>query len=97
MVTSFLDREPEAKELVDLVRTVEEVGKAKPDPEVYLSCARHFGVRPEECIIFEDELQNLASAQKNGIPCVCFLSSKRRETEKRAASDLLIENYADLL
>lgn len=83
--------------LVDFICTVEEAGKAKPDPEVYLRCARHFGLEPRDCVVFEDELPNLVGAHKGGLGCVCYLSSRRRETEKRAAADFVVENYRALL
>lgn len=95
-VLQFLEG-AETEGLVDFVCTVEEAGKAKPDPEVYLRCVRHFGLEPEACVVFEDELQNLAGARKGGLGCVCYLSSRRREAEKRVVADFVVESYRELL
>ena len=95
-VLQFL-RDAGADALVEFVCTVEEAGKAKPDPEVYLRCVRHFGLEPRDCVVFEDELPNLLGARRGGLDCVCYLSSRRRETEKREAADHTVERYRELL
>lgn len=38
------------------------VTKAKPDPEVFLIGAEKLGVRPENCIVFEDAVAGIAAA-----------------------------------
>jgi len=38
------------------------VTKAKPDPEVFLNAAQLLGVKPENCIVFEDSLAGIQAA-----------------------------------
>ena len=38
------------------------VAKAKPDPEVFLIAAKGLGVRPENCIVFEDAVAGIGAA-----------------------------------
>jgi beta-phosphoglucomutase len=44
----------------------DEVGKRKPDPECYQKVAQHFGVQPQECLIFEDSSKGFAAAEAFG-------------------------------
>lgn len=55
--------------LFDLTLTNEDVIKRKPDPEGYLKAINYFGVRPEECIVFEDSDVGIEAASKAGVPC----------------------------
>jgi len=38
------------------------VSKAKPDPEVFLIAAQNLGVKPENCIVFEDAVAGIQAA-----------------------------------
>lgn len=39
----------------------------KPDPQVYLITAERLGVQPSDCIVFEDSVPGILSAQKAGM------------------------------
>ncbi|MEO1029770.1 MAG: beta-phosphoglucomutase [Bacteroidota bacterium] len=39
-----------------------DVTKAKPDPEVFLIAAKQLGVKPEDCIVFEDSVAGVEAA-----------------------------------
>ncbi|WP_149303988.1 beta-phosphoglucomutase [Pareuzebyella sediminis] len=39
------------------------VTKAKPDPEVFLLAAQELGVRPQECVVFEDAVAGIQAAK----------------------------------
>lgn len=44
-----------------------DVARAKPDPEVFLLGARRLGVRPEDCVVFEDAEAGLQAAKRGGM------------------------------
>ena len=50
----------------DLILTSEDVTKSKPDPEGYRKAMAHFGVTPQETMIFEDSGPGLAAALASG-------------------------------
>lgn len=58
------------KETFDLITTKETVKHKKPDPEVYHTIMQYFGVKPEECLIFEDSLTGVMAANNAGIEVV---------------------------
>jgi len=47
-----------------------DVTRGKPDPEVYIKCAARLSMPPSQCIVFEDSLSGVASAQAAGCPVV---------------------------
>ncbi len=52
------------------------VHKAKPDPEVFLTAAKMLGVKPENCVVFEDAVAGVQAAINAGMKCVGIGSSK---------------------
>lgn len=44
--------------------------KGKPDPEPFLTAAQRLGVKPEECLVFEDAETGVASARAAGMAVV---------------------------
>jgi beta-phosphoglucomutase len=62
--------------LFDAVADGNNVTKAKPDPEVFLKAASLLGVKPEECIVFEDAAAGVQAALNAGMICVGIGSAK---------------------
>ena len=50
--------------------TVDDTGKVKPDPSLFLLAAQRLNVSPSEALIFEDSLNGLVAAQAAGIHCI---------------------------
>ena len=48
----------------------DDVVRGKPDPELYLRTAAHFGVRPQECIAVEDSPNGVRAAKTAGYFCI---------------------------
>ena len=51
---------------LDLIISNEDVGKAKPDPEMYLTAMERLELRPEETLIVEDNEHGIAAARASG-------------------------------
>ena len=60
MQKSGLDR------YLDLMVSNEDVKKGKPDPEMYLKAIHHFGLKPSECLILEDNENGIKAAKASG-------------------------------
>lgn len=50
----------------DSMLSNEDVKNAKPDPEIYLESAKNLGLKPEECLIVEDNPHGIAAAKASG-------------------------------
>ncbi len=54
----------------DHVTTLDDTGKAKPDPSLFLHAAEKLGIDPKDLIVFEDSLNGLRAAEAAGMRCV---------------------------
>ena len=51
----------------EVVITSEDIAAGKPDPEPYLAAAARLGVRPDECVVFEDAPAGIESGRAAGM------------------------------
>jgi HAD superfamily hydrolase (TIGR01509 family) len=47
----------------DAVLSNQDVAKAKPNPEIYLTAAEKLGLRPDECLVVEDNEKGIKAAK----------------------------------
>ena len=64
------------RDLFDAVSDGNIISTAKPDPEVFLKAAEMVGVKPEDCIVFEDAVAGIQAAINAGMLCVGIGSPK---------------------
>ena len=57
-------------DLFDAVIDGNKSTKAKPDPEVFLLCAKQLGVNPVDCVVFEDAEAGIEAARAAGMVAV---------------------------
>lgn len=50
----------------DTMLSNEDVQYAKPDPEIYITAASNLGLRPDECLVVEDNKNGIAAARAAG-------------------------------
>lgn len=72
----------------------DEVKNGKPDPEIYLKSAEHFGFKPENCIVFEDS-PNGAKAAYNANINLVFVKDLIEPTELEHEKAFMILNRLD--
>ena len=56
--------------LFDVVIDGNKVSKPKPDPEVFLKGAEDLGVKPQNCVVFEDAIAGIEAAVNGGMRSV---------------------------
>ncbi|WP_251861482.1 HAD family phosphatase [Clostridium sp. Marseille-Q2269] len=67
--------------LFDYVCSVDDIGKGKQFPDIYMHAAKNLNVKPEECIVFEDVLNAIQSAKKAGMK-TCGVYDKYSDEDK---------------
>lgn len=65
----------------ECIKTSDDVENVKPDPALYLEAAKCLGVKPEECLAFEDSVNGSMAAKKAGMSCVIVPNSVTKELE----------------
>lgn len=56
--------------LFDAVADGNIVSKAKPDPEVFIKAAEMVGVKPGNCVVFEDAVAGVQASLNAGMKCI---------------------------
>ena len=61
------------KEYFDVIVNGGMVGHGKPAPDIYLLTDSKLGVKPEECLVFEDSENGILSAHRAGMDVMMIL------------------------
>ena len=77
--------------------TGSEILKGKPAPDIYLKVASDLGVRPEECLVFEDILPGLMAGRNAGMTICAVADADSNDTweEKKAFADDYVYDFYD--
>lgn len=63
------------------VVTGSDVERGKPFPDIYLLAAQSLGLRPEQCLTFEDTQYGVASAKSAGLTCFAIPNEYSQEQD----------------
>ena len=63
------------------ITTVDDTGKVKPDPSLFVHAAESLGAQPDEVVIFEDSLNGLRAALAAGMRCIVVPGPMTRHLE----------------
>jgi len=79
-----------------VVISADHVAVSKPDPETFLKGAEGLGIKPEDCIVFEDNPKGVESARRAGMKCV-VLTTMHEEYEFAGLDNILVfvKDYTD--
>ena len=87
------------RSLFDVVLTADEVGRGKPNPDIYLEAAKRTGVSPEDSIVFEDILNGVIAGKRAGMK-VCAVSDENyadRQDALAREADYYIQDFREIL
>ena len=76
---SVYRQHPEFKSLFDAILTSEDFEYSKPHPDCYLKAAARFGVKPEECVVFEDSFNGLKAGRAAGMKVIGMATTNSSE------------------
>ena len=87
-----LNREQQAH--FDFIITGDEVPRAKPFPDPYLTASRQIGVPPEECLVVENAPLGIEAAKNAGMYCVAIETTLGKK--HLASADCILQTIRDL-
>jgi beta-phosphoglucomutase len=92
-VVDHMLKEMSIRIFFDVVLTVDEVHKSKPDPEIFLKSALQLGSLPEKCVVVEDSIFGVEAAKAAKMGCIAVLTGVySREELKKANPDLIVNS-----
>ncbi|NSW89712.1 MAG: HAD family phosphatase [Firmicutes bacterium] len=85
----------EIRHYFDAISTADEVGKGKDQPDIYLLTAKKLGLKPEECVVFEDILPAVMGAKAAGMKVIGVYDecSQHEEEEIKKQADGYIISF----
>ena len=72
---------------------IEQVHFRKPNPEIFLKTAKMLGVKPSQCLVFEDSVPGITAAKRAKMKVVALLTTTQRGRLKKLKPNILIRNY----
>lgn len=81
----------------DSIHTANEVKAGKPSPDIYILVASELGVKPSECIVFEDLYQGICAGNNAGMK-TCAVADEYSEATwglKVESADYAITDFCD--
>jgi beta-phosphoglucomutase len=82
-------------EFFDAILDESNVDRGKPDPEIYLKVAARLKMPPPQCIVFEDSLSGVMSAEASGAKVVGVTTTHTKE--ELSHTQLTIDNFVGLI
>lgn len=75
-----------------------EVGKSKPNPDVFLKVCEDLNVQPENCLVFEDTLEGVMAGKNAGMKVIAIYDSYHdlNTTKIKEIADFYIRDYEEL-
>lgn len=86
----------ELEGIFEHIVSADDVGKGKPDPEVFLKAAEQIGVPPERCIVFEDSLSGIEAGLAASMTVVGIATTNQPETLQEAGVALVANSFEAL-
>lgn len=81
---------------MSVIHSAEHEPYGKPHPGVYITTAAKLGVRPEECLAFEDSPNGVISAKAAKMKCIAVPDRGMITDQRIAIADLVLRSLADL-
>lgn len=80
----------------EFVMTVDDVGKSKMNPDIYIESAKKMGLEISDCVVYEDTLHAVTTAKKAGFKVV-GVYDKWANHDISGACDLFIHNFSEIM
>lgn len=80
-----------------IIVTADDVGRGKPSPDVFLEAAQRLGLKPEECLVFEDTYMGVLGAKRAGMKTVAIFDfhNQGRWEDIEELADYTAQHYED--
>lgn len=72
------------------------VTQGKPNPEVYLKSAEALGLKPEQCVVFEDAILGIKAGKNAGMKVVGVATTHTKEELESENTDMIIDDFCEL-
>ncbi len=90
----FVLRETGLKSWFESVTDASDIGKGKPEPEIFLKAAAKLGVEPAECLVFEDSFHGIEAARRAGMHVIGVATT--HDPSRLKNTDFIIRDFTGI-
>jgi len=95
-VINKLLKEKGIRKYFDVVISADEVKEPKPNPEIFLKCARILKCHSKKCVVVEDSIFGTIAAKKANMKCIAISSGAYSIEElKKGDPDLIVKSIRE--
>ncbi len=95
-VISHMLKMMDIKRFFGAVVTADDVVNPKPNPEIFLKCARKLKSMPEKCVVVEDSTFGVEAAKTAKMKCIAVLTGVHsRSMLQKANADLIVDSLKE--
>lgn len=84
------------RQFFSVIVTNKDVQKSKPAPDIFLKAAEKLGLKPDECIVFEDAINGVQAAKAGGFKSIALLTGMQKADLLAAGASEAFENYTQI-
>ena len=87
------------KNYLQAIESAQDLPYGKPNPQVYINCAKALNSNPNECICFEDSLNGMIAAKAAKMKCVVVPAPNQAKDLRWSLADLQsssLQNFGQL-
>jgi len=82
------------KEYFEVIVAADDCVNPKPNPEIFLKCAKKLNLEPEKCVVIEDSIFGVQAAKYAGMKCIA-VTSGFYDREQLKEADLILPSISE--
>lgn len=92
----FIIKELGIEDIIDTSISGSDVTHGKPHPEIFATAVERMGLKPEECIVFEDAVNGIKAGVAAGCKCIGILTTATAEMLAGAGASICVKDFTEL-
>ena len=92
----FIIKELGIEDIIDTSISGSDVTHGKPHPEIFTTAVERMGLKPEECIVFEDAVNGIKAGVAAGCKCIGILTTATAEMLTGAGASICVNDFTEL-
>jgi beta-phosphoglucomutase len=80
--------------LLDIEISGNDITKGKPHPQIFLMAAKKMGIKPGNCIVFEDAILGVEAAKRAKMLCVGI--DRHNDSQRLKEADIIVSDLKEL-
>lgn len=84
------------RDFFSIIITNKDAKKSKPAPDIFLAAASKLGLRPSQCVVFEDAVNGVLASESAGIRCIALATRIPKKDLRAAGADYVVMSYDEI-